>query len=70
MDSHRRFVVNNYDESLFRFMYSLAQQEAVDGDPFAEKIQIYSNVENGLGIFGSMTPSSVPEELDTEFVRQ
>lgn len=64
------FVVNCYDESLFRFMYSLAQQEAVDGDPFAEKIQIYSNIENGLGIFGSMTPSSVTEELDPEFVRQ
>lgn len=58
------FWVDAYDEALFQFMYSLAQAEEVDGDPFAEKVQIYSNVNNGLGIFGSVSSSSVTLDFD------
>ena len=35
-------------------MYSLAQAEEVGDNPFAEKINIYTNVVNGLGLVGSI----------------
>lgn len=37
------------------YLYSLQaeRQQYNDGNPFAEPVQVYSNIENGLGIFGS-----------------
>jgi hypothetical protein len=64
--NHITLWVDAYDEALFQFMYSLAQAEEVDGDPFAEKVQIYSNVNNGLGIFGAVSSSSVTLGFDVK----
>jgi hypothetical protein len=64
------FWVDGYDESLFQHMYSQAQAEEIDGDPFAEKVQIYSNVHGGLGVFGAVSPSSVTLELDEDLITE
>jgi hypothetical protein len=47
-----------YDEALYKFFYSKAQDYETDEDPFAEKVSIYSNVNNGLGLFGSASSVS------------
>jgi hypothetical protein len=47
-----------YDEALYKFFYSKAQAYETEEDPFAEKVSIYSNVNNGLGLFGSASSVS------------
>ncbi|MEM9895522.1 MAG: DUF4249 domain-containing protein [Bacteroidota bacterium] len=46
-------VVRRLSEAYFDYLSSSALQWWLEGDPFAEPVQIYSNVENGLGIVGS-----------------
>lgn len=46
-----------YDEALYKHLYSLAKKNYIGDDPFSEKISVYSNVENGLGLFGSASSS-------------
>jgi hypothetical protein len=47
----------NTTEEYHRYKVSL--KNVSFGDPFAEPSQIYSNITNGLGCFGSYTGSSV-----------
>ncbi len=48
-------VFFNADEHYDKYMKSSLQQKMVDDEtlPFKEPVQIYSNIENGTGIFGS-----------------
>ncbi len=48
-------VFFNADKHYDKYMKSSLQQDMIDRDdlPFAEPIQIYSNITNGTGIFGS-----------------
>ena len=50
--------IDSYSEDLYKQMYSLAQDEEVGDNPFAEKINIYTNVVNGLGLVGSINSTS------------
>ena len=46
--------VNVYDKALYTHLFSLAKKNSVDdGNFFSEQVSIYSNVHNGLGIFGA-----------------
>jgi hypothetical protein len=42
-------------EELFRYEESRNLYDEVDGDPFAQPVQVYSNVANGFGIFAGTT---------------
>ncbi len=39
-------------EDYFKYKLSLEKYQETAGDPFAQPVQVYSNVENGFGIFG------------------
>lgn len=58
--------VRRVSEAYFNYINSSALQWWVDGDPFAEPVQAFSNVENGRGVFGSYVSSrqEFPIELD------
>ena len=56
----------SYDASLFNYLYSIAKQQTLEDDYFAEKTQVYTNVENGLGIFGSYTKSEMKIGIKNE----
>ncbi len=58
--------VRRVSEAYFNFSNSAALQYWVDGDPFAEPVQAFSNVENGRGVFGSYvsTRQEFPIELN------
>lgn len=47
--------VNKLSESYYNYITTTELQSWLDGDPFAEPVQIYSNVEGGLGFLGSYT---------------
>jgi hypothetical protein len=60
--------IDSFDEVLYQFMYSLAKIEEVEDDPFAEKVSVYSNVNGGLGIFGSSNSTGYTIQYDDEFL--
>ncbi|MCA1745193.1 MAG: DUF4249 domain-containing protein [Bacteroidales bacterium] len=68
IDNEITIWTDSFDEVLYNFMYSLAKIEEVDGDPFAEKVSVYTNVNGGLGIFGSCTSSSHVIRYDEEYI--
>lgn len=45
------------DESYYRYFRSMTLQRETSGNPLAEPVQVYSNVEGGLGIFTGYTES-------------
>ncbi len=55
MTTRRIDVFFNADEHYDKYMKSSIQQKMIDDQdlPFKEPVQIYSNIENGTGIFGS-----------------
>jgi hypothetical protein len=57
-DQQLTLYIDSYSEALYKQMYSLAQAEEVGDNPFAEKINIYTNVVNGLGLVGSLNSTS------------
>lgn len=44
---------------LYRYLKSVQLYRVTENDAFSEPVQIYSNVENGWGIFGSLSSSRV-----------
>lgn len=52
-------VSNDY----YKYKISLAKYQETQGSPFAQPVQVYSNIENGFGIFGGYSSYS-----DTLFV--
>lgn len=54
----RRFFieVRSISEDYYLYNKTLSIQETISDDPFAEPVQIYSNIENGHGIFAGYNP--------------
>lgn len=50
------FFIHTTDEHYYRFYNSLRKVEDFESNPFAESSILYSNVEGGLGVFGSFLP--------------
>ena len=47
-------IVSDISEDLYKYYESLRKVEAASGNPFAEPASLYSNIQGGLGIIGSM----------------
>lgn len=45
-------TVKSMSEDLYKYKLSYLKYLEADGSPFAEPVQVYSNVEDGFGIFG------------------
>jgi hypothetical protein len=57
-------------ESMYHYLRTVTLQQASENDPFSDPVLVYSNVENGAGIFGGyceseklITENNFPEEL-------
>ncbi|MBN2610495.1 MAG: DUF4249 domain-containing protein [Bacteroidales bacterium] len=46
------FCLRSLSEDYYRYIASLAAYSQADGNPLSERVQIHSNIHNGLGIFG------------------
>jgi len=55
-------VLQSISESYYHYLKTIAANQSGE-DFFSEPVQIYSNIQNGLGIFGSYTSSSKVFEL-------
>lgn len=49
------FRLESITESYYKYYESVNLQRAVEGDPFAQPVPIYNNIENGYGIFGGLS---------------
>ena len=45
----------NTSEAYFNYLKSFNMYQRASGNPFATPVQVYSNVENGMGIFAGGT---------------
>lgn len=59
-------VVETLSKEFFLFNRSLEQHDLAQDNPFAEPVPVYSNVEGGLGIFGSVSMKGI-EHLFGEY---
>lgn len=51
-------ILKSMDEARYRYLRSHELQDWNEGNPFAEPVNVYSNVENGYGIFGGYSSDS------------
>lgn len=61
------FYLYSISKDYYLYLSSLAQFNNSNGNPFSEPVQVYSNVTNGLGIFGGY--SSAKDSVVIEKVR-
>jgi hypothetical protein len=54
------YKINFYSisESYYQYFKTKSMQHFADGDPFSDPVMVYTNIENGMGIFGSSSISS------------
>ena len=57
-------VLRTIDEGQYRYTRSVDLQYENDGNPFAEPVQIYSNVENGFGIVAGSSANLMVVDLE------
>jgi len=50
-------------ESYHRYFKTLVRQADTDGNPFAEPVQIFSNIEQGVGVFTAVSASKITIKL-------
>lgn len=53
--------IQKVSESYYNYYNSVLLQSWVSGDPFSEPVQVFSNIEEGKGIFGSFIAGSTIE---------
>lgn len=51
-------------EDYYQYMTTSSLQEYTSGDPFAQPVTVYNNIENGFGIFAGYSQSAVVYEPD------
>lgn len=57
-------VLRTIDEAQYRYLRSVDLQYENEDNPFAEPVQVYSNVENGFGIVAGSSASQVVVDLE------
>lgn len=62
------FYVRKVSKQYFDYRQTLELQQSLEGDPFAEPVSVYNNIENGYGIFAGFQTSTFlldePEEVN------
>lgn len=65
-DTPFEIQLNTFDLNYYKYVYSLARHNEVDDDFLSQKVSVYSNIENGLGLISSETSTIIhikPDEL-------
>lgn len=54
-----RLALVSISEEYYKYFTTKSLQDNTNGDPFAQPVQVFSNIENGLGIFAGYSSSVV-----------
>lgn len=57
-------VLRTLSNDQYQYLRTLQLQEYNEGDPFAEVVPVYNNIENGFGIFAGYSADSVVVDID------
>lgn len=64
---HREVIgniaVKSVSKDMFEYAVSLDEYRLLEANPFADPIQLYTNIEDGVGIFGGFTTTAFSQEL-------
>lgn len=60
------FELKSISNSYYDFQSTYGLQDWNDGDPFAQPVQVYSNIENGIGIFMTGNISSISLKVNAD----
>lgn len=52
-----RAILYSYSEEYYKYLTTVRLQQNTQGDPFAQPVQVYTNIKNGLGIFAGYSQS-------------
>ena len=58
-EQHTRVLLLNVSEEYYKYFSTKNLQDYTNGDPFAQPVQVFTNVENGLGIFAAYSSSVI-----------
>ncbi len=53
-----RISIKSMNEAQYKFLIQTRKAQASNNDPYAQPVTTYTNIENGLGVFGGYTPYS------------
>ena len=53
-------VTHSLSEEYYKYMTTLDLQNSTDGDPFAQPVKVFNNINNGFGIFAGYSSSYYP----------
>ena len=56
---HARVVLLSVSEEYYKYFTTKSLQDYTNGDPFAQPVQVFTNIENGLGIFAGYSTSVI-----------
>ena len=57
-------MLRTLSEDQYRYQRTRILQEFSEGDPFSEVVPVYTNVENGFGIFAGYSSDSVMVDIE------
>jgi len=60
--------VKSVSKEMYEYLTSIEEKNLRVGDPFSEPVQVYNNIENGIGIFAGFTQNEIPVVMpESEF---
>lgn len=54
-DLHYKFILFRCSEATYKYLISTEKSQNADGDFFSEPVKVFNNIENGYGIFSSLS---------------
>ncbi|MDH4474686.1 MAG: DUF4249 domain-containing protein [Fluviicola sp.] len=54
-DDHYKFTLHRCTEATYKYLISTKKAEYAAGDFFSEPVKVFTNIENGYGIFGALS---------------
>lgn len=60
-------TLKEISEPLFNYQTTAALQNNLEGNPFAEPVPVYNNIENGYGVFGGYSQKNYPLTVEFAF---
>jgi hypothetical protein len=62
-DAKYIFTLKHVSKEYYKYYSTVTLQQSTEGDPFAQPVSIFSNIEGGFGIFARYNESSAGVEL-------
>ena len=55
----KKIKLLSFTENTYKYSKSIETYQSVEGNPFAEPVQVFTNIEGGFGIFGGQSLSEI-----------